>query len=233
MCNMNHQPWPEVEPPRGWKKNPRAGKRLTWILLLTVAVAGGVTALSAGKSEVLPVVCFLALVALPFAGPIVSRIGYGADYPEARELHQVTEQEMTVEPAGAGCCLTRWRGPYQKPVFPDTAQGMPITAAAGGLLRGNRIIAFVHLPEGLEEIPEEMLMGCDNLPAIVIPPQVKRIGARAFAGCAELKDVYLPASVEEIAPDAFADCRQPVLHVREGSMAERFAKEYGMLTAGR
>lgn len=233
MHDVNHQPWPEVEPPKGWKKNPRAGKRLTWILLLTVAVAGGVTALSAGKSEVLPVVCFLALVAMPFAGPLVSRIGYGADYPEARELHAVAEQEMTVEQTGAGCCLTRWRGPYQKPVFPDAAQGLPITAAARGLLRGNRIIAFVHLPEGLTAIPEEMFMDCSNLPAIVLPPQVKSIGARAFSGCAELKDVYIPASVEEIAPDAFADCPRVLLHVREGSAAERIAKEYGMLTANR
>lgn len=233
MNDMNRQPWPEVEPPKGWKKNPRAGKRLTWLLLLTVAVAGGVTALSAGKSEVLPVVCFLALVALPFAGPLVSRIGYGADYPEAREVHQVAEQEMTVEQTGAGCCLTRWRGPYQKPVFPDAVQGLPITSAARGLLRDNRIIAFVHLPEGLEEIPEEMFMGCSNLPAIVIPPQVKSIGARAFSGCAELKDVYIPASVEEIALDAFADCPRVLLHVREGSAAERVAKEWGMLTANR
>lgn len=233
MNDVMHQPWPEVEPPRGWKKNPHAGKRLTWILLLTVVVAGGVTALSAGKSEVLPVVCFLALLALPIAGPMISRIGYGADYPEARELHPVAEREMTVTPTETGCCLTRWRGPYQKPVFPDEAQGMPITSAAAGLLRGNRIVAFVHLPEGLEAIPEEMFMGCDNLPAIVIPPQVKTIGAKAFAGCTELKDVYIPASVEEIAPDAFADCDRPILHVREGSAAERFARSHGLLTAGR
>lgn len=233
MNNMNREPWPEVEPPRGWKKNPRAGKRLTWLLLLTVVVAGGVTALSAGKSEVLPVVCFLALVALPVAGPVVSRIGYGSDYPEAREVHQVAESEMTVEPTDPGCRLTRWRGPYQKPVFPDAAQGLPITSAARGLLRDNRIIAFVHLPQGLEEIPEEMFMGCSNLPAIVIPPQVKRIGERAFAGCVELKDVYLPASVEEIAPDAFADCARPILHVCEGSAAERFARENDMLMANR
>ena len=50
MADMNRAPWPEVEPPRGWKKNPRVGQRLTWILIGTVIAAGGVTVISAGKS---------------------------------------------------------------------------------------------------------------------------------------------------------------------------------------
>lgn len=228
MSEMKHLPWPEVETPKGWKKNPRAGQRLTWILLLTVAVAGGVTVLSAGKSEVLPAICFLALVALPIAGPVVSRIGYGANYKEARELHAVTAEDVTVD--GAGCIL-RYRGPYQKLDFPDALRGVTVTAAAPGLFAGNRVLAFVHLPQGLSGIPERMFMGCDNLPAIVIPPQARVIGSRAFADCAELRDVYLPASVEEIAPDAFDGCSNVLLHVRPGSAAERFAREKGLLCA--
>lgn len=230
MSEMKHQPWPEVDPPKGWKKNPRAGQRLTWILLLTVIVAGGVTAFSAGKSEVLPVVCFLALVALPIAGPLVSRIGYGADYREARELHTVTAEDVTVDESG---CMLRYRGQYQKLDIPDGLGDVAITSAAPGLFSGNRVLAFVHLPQGLTAIAERMFMGCDNLPAIVIPPQVRAIGSCAFADCAELKDVYLPASVEEIAPDAFGGCGNVLLHVRPGSAAERYAREQGLLTAHR
>lgn len=228
MSEMNRAPWPEVEPPKGWKKNPHAGQRLTWILILTVAVAGGVTALSAGKSEVLPAICFLALVALPIAGPLVSRIGYGANYRESREMHTATAEEMKVDEAG---CLLRWRGPYQKLEIPDELDGVAIVSAAPALFAGNRVLAFVHLPQGLTALPERMFIGCDNLPAIVIPPQVRVIGARAFADCTELRDVYLPASVEEIAPDAFAGCGNVLLHVRPGSAAERFAKENGLLCA--
>ena len=230
MPEVNQQPWPEVDPPQGWKKNPRAGSRLTWVLLLTVIVSGGVTALSAGRSEVLPVICFLALVALPVAGPLISRIGYGADYREARELHTLTAQEAKVDGNG---CLTQYRGPYQKIDIPDVLEGAPIVAAAPGLFAGNRVLAFVHLPRGLMEIPERMFQGCDNLPAIVIPTQVSRIGSRAFAGCRELKDVYLPASVVEIAPDAFEGCGDMVLHVRPGSAAERYAREQRFLSANR
>ncbi len=223
VSELNRAPWPEVEPPRGWKKNPHAGQRLSWILILTVIVAGGVTALSAGKSEVLPAVCFLALVALPFAGPLVSRIGLGANYKEARELHTLLTEEMQTDENG---CLTKIRGSYQKIVIPDDVAGV-----APGVFAGNRVLAFVHLPDGLPEIPDRMFMGCDNLPAIVIPAQVNAIGSRAFAGCTELKDVYIPASVEEIAPDAFEGCGNLLMHVRPGSVAERFAREKGFLTA--
>lgn len=228
MTDVNRNPWPEVEPPKGWKKNPRVGQRLTWILIGTVIVAGGVTALSAGKSEVLPAVCFLALVALPFAGPAISRIGCGANTPEARTMHTVTAEEVKLDETG---CLTGCRGPWQQLSIPDEIGGTAVTAAAPGLFAGNRTLAFVHLPRGLQEIPVRMFSGCDNLPAVVIPPQVRSIGARAFADCADLKDVYLPASVEKIAPDAFEGCGNVLLHVRPGSVAEKIGKERGFLCA--
>lgn len=227
------KPWPEVDPPTGWKKNPKAGNRLTWILLLTVIVAGGVTAFSAGKSEVLPVICFLALVALPFVGPVVSRIGHGANYKETRELHTVTESELTIATESAGCRMTKFRAPHQKIIIPAEMKGMPVTGAADGLFQGNHVLAYVHLPESLHEISARMFEGCDNLPAIVLPPQATRIGPRAFAGCSELRDVYIPASVQEIAPDAFEGCTNLILHVREGSAAETFARQHDLLFANR
>ena len=226
MNDMNLAPWPEVDPPVGVKKNPRAGKRETWILLLTVLVAGGVTALSAGRSEVLPVICFLALVALPFAGPVIARLGYGAGGVAAREVYRATSGEVKVDEAG---CMTRILGPYQKMEIPDEIDGVRIVSASERLFAGRRGLSFVHLPQGLTQIPQGMFRECDNLPAIVIPPQVKSIGSCAFQGCAELKDVYIPASVEEIAPDAFRDCGTVLMHVRPGSAAETYAREKGFL----
>jgi hypothetical protein len=105
MHNQNCTSWPEVELPQGWKRNPHVGQRLNWILLLTVIVAGGVTLLSAGKSEVLPAVCFLALVALPIAGPALARVGCGTNSREARELHTLTPEDARLDEAG---CLVRY-----------------------------------------------------------------------------------------------------------------------------
>ena len=228
MADMNRAPWPEVEPPKGWKKNPRVGNRLTWILIGTVIVAGGVAVLSAGKSEVLPAVCFLALVALPVAGPALSRIGCGVDTPETRSRHTVTAADVKLDAAGV---LTRCRGGYQQLDIPEEIGGKAVTAAAPGLFAGNRTLAFVHLPQGLQEIPARMFSGCDNLPAIVIPPRVRVIGDRAFYGCTDLKDVYLPDSVEQIAPDAFEGCGNVLMHVHPGTQAERIVRERGFLCA--
>ena len=176
----------------------------------------------------LPVICFLALVALPFAAPALSRIGCGTDTPETRTLHTATAADVTLDETG---CITRCRGPYQQLSIPEELGGIPVTGAAPGLFSGNRVLAFIHLPQGLQEIPERMFSGCDNLPAIVIPPQVRVIGPRAFARCSDLKDVYLPDAVEEIAPDAFEGCGNVLMHVHPGSAAERIAREQGFMCA--
>ena len=106
--------------------------------------------------------------------------------------------------------------------------GKPITGMAPGLFKGNRALAFVHLPEGLTAIPEKMFRGCDNLPAIVIPPQVTAIGAKAFAGCRDLQEIYIPPAVTAIAPDAFRGCDRLIMHVRPGSAAEEYAREHAI-----
>lgn len=228
-----NQAWPEVEMPKGWKKNPKAGKRMTWLLLLTIAVCGTVTAISAGRSEFLPVVCFIAIVALPFVGPVLSRVGYGADAPAYRELHTVTKEDVKTEAADGAVRLCSYRGPYQKLSIPDTMDDLPVTQAAEGLFRGNRIIAFVHLPEGLTAIPASMFEHCNNLPAIMLPPSVRSIGAHAFRDCTELRDIYIPAATEDIAPDAFEGCERLLFHVPAASPAERYARDKGFLVSNR
>ena len=235
MTKPNSNVWPEVEIPKGWKKNPRAGQRLTWFLVLTVLISTIIMVISAPTSELLPMVCFLALVLLPFSGTALTRIGFGTNYREVRELHTIVDADVKCEPNEDGSCtLVRCnRIPFQKLHFPDEMFGMPITSVHERLLRGNRIIAFVHLPAGLQAIPAAMFERCDNLPAIMIPPAVTSIGPRAFARCSELKDVYLPASVTSIAPDAFADCGNVLLHVHPGSYAETFAREHHFISANK
>lgn len=219
------RPWPEVDVPKGWKKNPGMSRKTTWIALLTLIIAGGMIIFTAGRSDFLPMVFFLILILMP----LIARWGQGANYKESRELHTVTDKDVKLAAADAGWQVARYRGPYQKLDFPQELAGAPVTALAAGLFSGNHVLAYVHLPEQLTEIPDRLFERCDNLPAIMLPMGVRRIGARAFAGCAELRDVYIPASVEEIAPDAFQGCRDLILHVRQGSAAEAYAKEQDIL----
>lgn len=226
---MDNRPWPEVEVPKGWKKNPKVAARVTWISVLTLVIAGALIILTAGRSDFLPMVFFLALVLVPFVGPAAARWGQGANYKENREMHTVAQEDVKLQGTEAGWQVIRYRGPYQKLYFPQELDGRPIASLAEGLFRDNHVLAYVHLPEGIGEIPASLFERCDNLPAVMLPAGVRSIGARAFHGCAELKDVYIPASVTEIAPDAFEGCGDLILHVREGSAAETYAKEQEIL----
>ncbi len=64
----------------------------------------------------------------------------------------------------------------------------------------------IRLPEGIEYIPNSMLMGCRNLKSVTIPKSVKRIGNHAFAGCESLTEIVLPEGLEEIGDYAFEGC---------------------------
>ena len=76
-----------------------------------------------------------------------------------------------------------------------------------GVFAGMRRLRQVTLPEGLEEISEELLRGCDCLEEIRIPRSVRRIGPWAFAHCGALRTLTLPDGVMEIGSGALLGCR--------------------------
>ena len=141
-------PWPEVEVPKGWKKNPGMSRKMAWISLLTLLIAGSMIIFTAGRSEFLPMVFFLILIMLP----LFARWGQGANIKESRELHTVTDRDVKLEAADTGWQIVRYRGPYQKLHFPQELTGAPVTRLAEGLFSGNHVLAFVHLPEQLERL---------------------------------------------------------------------------------
>lgn len=223
------KPWPEVEVPKGWKKNPRIQSRATWVSLLALVIAGGMIIFTGSESEFVAMIFFVALLLVPMIGTIAARWGVGMNYRESRELHTVDERDVKLAEAEFGWRVVRYSGPYQKLEFPREISGQPVVQLAEGLFGGRRVLAYVHLPEHITEVPDRLFERCDNLPAIMLPVGVRRIGQWAFGGCTELRDVYIPATVVEIAPNAFQGCRDLILHVREGSAAEAYAKEQDIL----
>ncbi len=69
----------------------------------------------------------------------------------------------------------------------------------------NKTLKKVVLPEGLEEIGNYALQGCEALESINIPSTVKKIGD-SFSWCKSLKHLTFPAGLESIAREAFNDC---------------------------
>lgn len=64
----------------------------------------------------------------------------------------------------------------------------------------------IHLPEGLDRIPNGFADACFKLQEINIPSSVKSIGIEAFQQCYSLKKIELPNGLETIEKDAFWHC---------------------------
>lgn len=247
---MRHAPWPEITPPRTWRNNERINSRLIWVMIPLFILCvflmkhfelqyDHLTTFDADKQPVISYrlakgqegrmmaqrLCMGAIVAMVLI-TVGNALRGGISLVLTREIQHLDPKVAPNDEGGQ--TVTRCVTFHQRISFPEEKDGVPITAMAPGLLRGNRAVAFVHLPEGLTDIPEKMCKGCDNLPAIVIPPQVRSIGAKAFAGCRDLEEIYIPPAVTDIAPDAFDGCDRVIMHVREGSAAERYAMEHGI-----
>ena len=64
----------------------------------------------------------------------------------------------------------------------------------------------IHLPEGLDRIPNSLASACLKLQEVNIPSSVKSIGETAFQQCYSLKNIELPNGLETIEKDAFWHC---------------------------
>lgn len=64
----------------------------------------------------------------------------------------------------------------------------------------------MHLPDGIERIPNNLADACASLSHVNIPSSVKSIGKEAFQSCRCLNDVELPLGLESIEKDAFHSC---------------------------
>lgn len=58
----------------------------------------------------------------------------------------------------------------------------------------------------MDEVPEDFILGCDEIQSFTIPNHIKRIGSDAFLGCNELTNITIPNSVTGIDDGAFYSC---------------------------
>lgn len=74
------------------------------------------------------------------------------------------------------------------------------------LFQQNYFLKRIHLPEGLDRIPNNLASACLKLQEVNIPSSVKSIGKEAFEDCNSLKKIELPNGLETIEKDAFWHC---------------------------
>lgn len=58
----------------------------------------------------------------------------------------------------------------------------------------------------MDEVPENFILGCDEIQSFTIPNHIKRIGSDAFLGCGGLTNITIPNSVIGIDDGAFYSC---------------------------
>ncbi|MEY8318421.1 leucine-rich repeat domain-containing protein [Oscillospiraceae bacterium 50-58] len=78
---------------------------------------------------------------------------------------------------------------------------------------------------------------CESLTSLTIPDSVTEIGEDAFSDCKSLTGIAIPKSVTKIAYSAFGMgvfndrfhfCRNLTIQAPAGSLAELYAKKYGI-----
>ena len=135
-------------------------------------------------------------------------------------------------------CAQHGEAVIAEPAVPATRKRTGMTAklqcsVCGAVLAEPEVIPVfdgkvMKLPAALKSVQRETFL---NLPAecFVLPDGCLVIGEKAFADCKMLKLVEIPASVVAIADDAFEGCENVLIVTPEGSAAERYAQNHGIL----
>ena len=70
----------------------------------------------------------------------------------------------------------------------------------------NGTIKTFNIPEGVNEIKEQLFQNCTSLTSITIPNSLTKIGISAFRNCTSLTSITIPNSVTDIWANSFQNC---------------------------
>ncbi len=92
--------------------------------------------------------------------------------------------------------------------FPETIDGVNITAIGDELFKNNKSIKSVTFPanSSYTTIGKYAFSGCTNLNKITLINGITTIGEGAFSGCTQLKNVQLPLGITTISKNLFYGC---------------------------
>ena len=90
-------------------------------------------------------------------------------------------------------------------------------------------LTAITIPSGVSEIPNGSFYYCISLRAVTVPDSVTTISKNAFHACTHLEQISLTANVTSIDETAFSDCEWLIIHAPEGSVADLYAQEHGLL----
>jgi hypothetical protein len=68
------------------------------------------------------------------------------------------------------------------------------------------LVEDLVIPEGVTEIPESFVSGCESIKIVTLPSTIKTIGYGAFTDCKNLSSINFPDGLEQIGRFAFCGC---------------------------
>ena len=129
-----------------------------------------------------------------------------------------------------GCSnLTEIKVDTENTVYNDgNGSNALIEIASKTLIRG---CSKTIIPDSVISIGGRAFSECRVLKSITIPNSVTSISDCAFEDCSELTSITIPSNVTNMGEFTFGETicsKDLVIHVEEGSYAEKWAKEYGI-----
>ncbi len=124
--------------------------------------------------------------------------------------------------------LLRYETSDENLILPDTINGKTVTELGSNLLAGNTSLKNVIIPDTITEVPSLLFYNCTKLESVTLPKNLKRIESAAFMGCESLGELLVPDTVAAIGKNAFMGCVNITLKGKKGSVAESYAKSYGI-----
>ena len=143
------------------------------------------------------------IAATPILSPLTSR-------PEILMTATAEENDIPFEYNNCGdhIEITRYTSTKYVMEIPTEIEGLPVTKIAAGAFKGDPDVAYVFIPETIEEIGDSAFEGCWQLTTVDFASQdgLRKIGNYAFFHCPNIESIILPDSVTEIGACAFAGC---------------------------
>lgn len=125
--------------------------------------------------------------------------------------------------------------PLEDDTNPSDAKKDIYTVISGGVRLNiletsaeNTIIPISVDGYAIVELGTELLKDNKSVKTVIIPESVKKIDNAVFLDCENLETVFIPKSVTEIGKNAFSGCPKLTIEGYAGSAAQLYAQEYGL-----
>ena len=141
----------------------------------------------------------------------------GAGYVEGRQeigassgysIPTFTDGDFTYRMSddGESAVLVSYIGTEADVVFPDTVNGLAVTAIDPAMCLCNSVLETIQIPGSVRIIGIRAFAQCPSLKTVVIEEGVTTLDKCCFGGCNALEEILLPESLEIVDDCAFASC---------------------------